>query len=346
LSPLPVLNLIEITAEECKKKGFKKVTVLGTESTMKGGLYNEELRKRGIEPVIPVDQVCKDIQYLIMDEIIPSKIILDVYRQSMRSNNFNLSDIRGTPIPIYNDYVWDESACGSNLIIEDNGKVVQALDKCNSSVRANMILDNKGIFEWDVIIEKDCELAWVGVCASENFNYGEWAGDQPTGWVLGSNGYCQNSRNRLKYCQKFRDGAKVTIHLDMNKRTCAFTVNGIRYPEVSNWNNLPSKLYPVVSLCYPGRIRIQPHLIGNLTVRFILLCDLCYYCASILFKKVNEKVSEFLMKKFILLLINILILKVASEYIKIHLLYLGKSHSKNIFLSTNLKESYSETFCP
>ena len=45
----------------------------------------------------------------------------------------------------------------------------------------------------------------------------------------------------------------------MNKRTIAFTVNGKKYPEVSNWNNLPSKLHPIVTLRFPSRLRIQPH---------------------------------------------------------------------------------------
>ncbi|RGB22383.1 hypothetical protein C1646_776174 [Rhizophagus diaphanus] len=47
-------------------------------------------------------------------------------------------------------------ACGSNLIIEDGGKVVQALINCKNhqSVRTKMILDNKSIFELDAIIEK------------------------------------------------------------------------------------------------------------------------------------------------------------------------------------------------
>ena len=39
-----------------------------------------------------------------------------------------------------------------------------------------------------------------------------------------------------------------------------FTINGKKYPEISAWDNLPSKLYPVVSLRHPGRSRIQPHL--------------------------------------------------------------------------------------
>ncbi|GES97590.1 hypothetical protein GLOIN_2v1836088 [Rhizophagus clarus] len=190
-------------------------------------------------------------------EITPVEIILNVYRYNTLSSNSDLNDTRGIPILISN-YVWDESACGSKLIIEDNDKIVRASSNLVShqSVRAKMILENKGIFEWDVIIEKACEWSWVGVCAPENFNYENTAGKQLTGWVLGSGGYCRNfGLNIENYCPPFGDGDIITVHLDMNKRTCAFSVNGIKYPEISAWN-LPSKLYPVVS---SGRFRIQPH---------------------------------------------------------------------------------------
>ncbi|CAB5182291.1 uncharacterized protein OCT59_000297 [Rhizophagus irregularis] len=113
-----------------------------------------------------------------------------------------------------------------------------------------MILGSKRIFEWDVIVEKNCTYAWVGVRSSENFNYETFAGTQSTEWVLSYGGYyCCNSGNYIKnYCPLFGDGTKITVHLDMNKRTCAFTVNSTKYPEVSAWNNLLSKLYPVTSL--------------------------------------------------------------------------------------------------
>jgi hypothetical protein len=196
------------------------------------------------------------------DVIKPLKIIPDEIIQ--HNSESDLNNIRG--IPIYrikeSDLLWDESACGSNLIIENNGKVVQGSDNCrvNQSVRINIALENKGIYEWDVIIEKTCrrgEYVWVGVC-SENFDYESWAVNQRNGWVLGSNGYCIYSGS---YCPSFKDDddVRITVHLDMNKRTCAFTVNGIKYQEVPGWNNLPSKLYPLVSLCRYARIRIQAH---------------------------------------------------------------------------------------
>ena len=94
------------------------------------------------------------------------------------------------------------------------------------------------------------------MCASENFNYEGWAGSQPTGWVLGSGGYCYSNNKGRYYCPSC---TKVTVHLDMYNKTIAFTVNGTKYPNVLEWNNLPSKLYPVVSIRYPGKFRIQPH---------------------------------------------------------------------------------------
>jgi hypothetical protein len=195
-------------------------------------------------------------------ELISAKIMSDVYRQKTILSKSDSNDIRGISIPIYTNYVWDESACGSKLIFDDNSKVVYAPNNLTSTwqnVRAKMLLENNGIFEWDVIIEKVCGLAWVGVCSSENFDYETFAGNQQTGWVLGSGGSSCNYGSPVDYCPSFGDGARINVHLDMNKRTCAFTVNGTKYPEVSAWNNLPSKLYPVVSLKFPGRFRIEPH---------------------------------------------------------------------------------------
>ena len=178
------------------------------------------------------------------------------YRHKLLLNNSDLNETRGVQ---YTDWVWDESACGSKLIIENNGKVVQARG-AHQNVRTKIALENDAIFEWDVFIEKYCVYSWIGVCASEGFDYEKFAGDQHTGWVLGSNGSCFHSGNSVKYCPSFEgDNSKVTVHLDMKKRTCAFTVNGTIYPVVSEWNDLPSKLYPVVSLRSPGKFRIQSH---------------------------------------------------------------------------------------
>uniref|UniRef100_U9TCU8 BTB domain-containing protein n=1 Tax=Rhizophagus irregularis (strain DAOM 181602 / DAOM 197198 / MUCL 43194) TaxID=747089 RepID=U9TCU8_RHIID len=115
----------------------------------------------------------------------------------------DLNDNRGMP-----NYVYDESACDQNLLL----RIMEQF------VSAKVVLGNKGVFEWDVIIEKSCRSAAVGVCASKNFNYETLAGNQTTGWVLGSIGYCCNFGNYIEnYCPLFGDGTKITVHLDMNK---------------------------------------------------------------------------------------------------------------------------------
>ena len=55
-------------------------------------------------------------------KIIPAKIILNAYNYNKLSINLNLNDTRGIPIYRFND-IFYENTFGSNLIIEDNGKV-------------------------------------------------------------------------------------------------------------------------------------------------------------------------------------------------------------------------------
>ncbi|GBB90594.1 hypothetical protein RclHR1_01760018 [Rhizophagus clarus] len=85
-----------------------------------------------LEPLIEYNdfrRIKKD-QFDIIEplKIIPTSII----QHSSEFFNLGLSNIRG--IPIYrikeSELSWDESACGSNLIVKNNGKIVQASDIC------------------------------------------------------------------------------------------------------------------------------------------------------------------------------------------------------------------------
>jgi hypothetical protein len=260
-----ILAAKRVTNNTCKNLMKRLPTLEQLENSVQiesKRIFNNQKIAKELEPLIRFIDFKRIKGQVLVDiidplEIIPTKVILDVYRQKVRLNNTDSNEFRGT----LNNYVWDKSACGSKLIIEDNGKIVYAQNGWYKlqNVRTKMAFENKGFFEWDVIIEKVCDFIWIGICASEDFDYETFAGFQPTGWVLGSSGNCFNSNNWSNYCPSFGDGAIITVHLDMNKRTCAFTVNGIKYPEISEWNNLPSKLHPVVSLRHPGRFRIKPH---------------------------------------------------------------------------------------
>lgn len=73
-SPIPVLSILEIVSDECARRGFSKVAVLGTRLTMEGGLYNAVLQNRGIESVVPNDPDRNRIGEVILDEIVPQNM--------------------------------------------------------------------------------------------------------------------------------------------------------------------------------------------------------------------------------------------------------------------------------
>ena len=53
---LPVVSIVEATAAEILRKGYRKVLILGTIFTMKSGLYEKPLAERGITPILPTDK--------------------------------------------------------------------------------------------------------------------------------------------------------------------------------------------------------------------------------------------------------------------------------------------------
>ena len=54
--PLPVLSIVDATISEIKRKGFKKVLVIGTTFVLQSGLYESLLKKSGITAIIPADE--------------------------------------------------------------------------------------------------------------------------------------------------------------------------------------------------------------------------------------------------------------------------------------------------
>lgn len=106
-APLKVMSILEITAEECVKRGFKKVAVLGTKYTMLGGLYDSILRQKGITAVVPDGTVCARIDHLIMNEIVPSKVMpesVERVRQDIRQISCDGVILGCTELPeVYNE---------------------------------------------------------------------------------------------------------------------------------------------------------------------------------------------------------------------------------------------------
>lgn len=73
-SPVPVLDLIEVTARACQEAEVRRVAILGTKSTMTGGLYEQKIENRDMTLVVPSEEICEAIDKFIMEEIVPGKV--------------------------------------------------------------------------------------------------------------------------------------------------------------------------------------------------------------------------------------------------------------------------------
>lgn len=62
---VPFISMIELVASECKSRGFKKIGLLGTPVLVTSNLYQNELKKNGIECINPTDE-----QLMVVEKII------------------------------------------------------------------------------------------------------------------------------------------------------------------------------------------------------------------------------------------------------------------------------------
>ncbi|CAG8502883.1 8139_t:CDS:2 [Diversispora eburnea] len=190
--------------------------------------------------------------------IVPFELIIEAYRYKVKQE----PTIKLEEEEIQIDFTWDISVCGPNLDISDDGYKVETSStiKFNERVRASQPITDIGLYEWDIIIERPSSSDWVGICGEGDVTNFKCTDYDSKVWILGNNGMISNNKQVINYgSPPFEQGTKIRVHLNMGERerNLAFSVNGVKYPVVSHWNNIPTKVYPLVSLRYPGNFRIQ-----------------------------------------------------------------------------------------
>lgn len=76
---IPLLHIVDVTAEKIKAKGINKVGLLGTRFTMEDNFYRDRLRKHGIEAIIPSEK-----EREIVHSVIYNELCLGVIKESSR----------------------------------------------------------------------------------------------------------------------------------------------------------------------------------------------------------------------------------------------------------------------
>lgn len=87
---LPVIHVIECTAQLLKRKGIRRVGLMATDGTVESGIFQKELEAAGIETVLPSREAQKGVMTLIYDQVkagIPADMSLfDAIRDQLRGN--------------------------------------------------------------------------------------------------------------------------------------------------------------------------------------------------------------------------------------------------------------------
>lgn len=67
---IPVLSILDVTADYCKKAGYRRVGILGTAQTMQHRLYDRPLAEYGIETAYPDQAGQAALTHIILDELV------------------------------------------------------------------------------------------------------------------------------------------------------------------------------------------------------------------------------------------------------------------------------------
>ena len=82
---IPLVSIIDATAQEIKAKGFNRVGFIGTEFTMKSTFYLDRLGAHGIDSFVPNSDEIATISNIIMDELAHG-----VVKEKSRQNVLNI----------------------------------------------------------------------------------------------------------------------------------------------------------------------------------------------------------------------------------------------------------------
>ncbi|KPN74544.1 aspartate/glutamate racemase family protein [Neisseria sp. 74A18] len=84
---IPLLHVVDATAEAVKAGGLRRVGLLGTRFTMSDGFYSERMAKLGVDVMVPSEKEQAEIHRIIFEELCLGRVCADsksYYQQVVR----------------------------------------------------------------------------------------------------------------------------------------------------------------------------------------------------------------------------------------------------------------------
>lgn len=87
ISPIPLVSIVEVTAEEAQRRGMKRVGLLGTAATMREDFFKLPFTRRGIEVIVPET----DAQDYIADKIL-TELEMGIFREETAAEFVHIAE--------------------------------------------------------------------------------------------------------------------------------------------------------------------------------------------------------------------------------------------------------------
>jgi aspartate racemase len=84
---IPLINLIDETAQRAKKLGLRQLGLLGTQYTMSDGFYQDKMAEYSLGTIIPVSKDQNIIHNIIVEELVRGKLTEDSKSEYVRIIN-------------------------------------------------------------------------------------------------------------------------------------------------------------------------------------------------------------------------------------------------------------------
>jgi len=106
-SPIPLISIVEATAQAAEARGLSRLALLGTRFTMEGGFYQEVLRQRGMTVVVPAEAERQLVHDRYMTELVAGvfrqetrRAVLAIVERLRRDDKIDGVILGGTELPL------------------------------------------------------------------------------------------------------------------------------------------------------------------------------------------------------------------------------------------------------
>ena len=105
-SPIPWLHIARVVAGEARRRGFRRLAVLGTRLTMEGTVYPEVLREAGVNHAVPEAAERRETDRIIFEELLLDRLLPESRRylvgviERMKGDGCDAAVLACTELPL------------------------------------------------------------------------------------------------------------------------------------------------------------------------------------------------------------------------------------------------------